>query len=175
MLFYLFCMFDDYWRINHQSRNSAGKASSRHQYYKDQLLTKNIPKLLLSQMTEGAKRGGQGWDPGAHTMWWRGPPPDAPPRGVASLAHHGRSPFAYVIPRNPKTRKSIHEKFRRLHGAETREREKLSRGRNLLGKFLPREGRPSPSLPSSGWSSLGSSSSSPSPTPSSPPLHFILL
>ena len=25
MLFYLVCMFDDYWRINHRSRNSPGK------------------------------------------------------------------------------------------------------------------------------------------------------
>ena len=73
MLFHLFCMFDDFWRINQRSQNSAGKGPSRHHISKDQQLTKNIPKLLFCQMTEAAKTGGQGWPPQALTRSWRGP------------------------------------------------------------------------------------------------------
>ena len=32
MLFHLFCMFDDYWRMDHRSLNSAGKSTVKIQY-----------------------------------------------------------------------------------------------------------------------------------------------
>jgi hypothetical protein len=32
MLFHLFCMFHDYWRIAHRSQDSAGKSTVRMQY-----------------------------------------------------------------------------------------------------------------------------------------------
>ena len=101
MLFYLFCMFDDYWRINHRSRNSAGKASSRHQFYEDYILTKNILKLLLSQMT-GKPRGETKVGPEGPTPCpCAGPPPGARPHGVVALANMGQPPFAYFFPPKP--------------------------------------------------------------------------
>ena len=33
MLFHLFCMFHDYWRIAHRSQDSAGKSTVRMQYF----------------------------------------------------------------------------------------------------------------------------------------------
>ena len=73
MLFYLFCMFHDYWRIIHRSQKSDGKASSGHHISEDQQSVENMRKVLLFQMTEPAKRGGRGGQPWALPIGRRGP------------------------------------------------------------------------------------------------------
>jgi hypothetical protein len=73
MLFLLFSMFDDYWRIHCQSQDSAGKGLSRHHISEDQQFSENTQKFLFGQMTEVARRRGRGEPPGSHTTHWRGP------------------------------------------------------------------------------------------------------
>ena len=98
MLFYLFCMFDDYGGTNHRSSESAGKSVPRHHIYESPFRKTIIDKFLLSQMTGepkgGAKVGPQGPTPCGGTAT----PPGARTRGVAALAHQGSLPFAYIIP-----------------------------------------------------------------------------
>ena len=77
-------------------------------------------------MTGGAKRGIQVVPVGPTPLGGADPPPGARAGGVEALAHQGQAPFAYYYPRTPKTESIVHGKLRHLHGAETREREKLS-------------------------------------------------
>ena len=62
-----------------------------------------------------------------HVVWWPWP------TGVSPLSRTSS-------PRNPKTLHIVHENFRRLHGAETHEREKLSGGEQSAGEIPPRRG-----------------------------------
>ena len=49
-------------------------------------------------------------------------------------------PLRVLSPPNPKTRRTIHENFRCLHGAETREREKLSDREKYAEEIPSRKG-----------------------------------
>ena len=62
-----------------------------------------------------------------HVVWWPWPTRLSPLSRTSS-------------PRNPKTIHLVHEKFRRLHGAETREREKLSGKDQSAGEIPSRRG-----------------------------------
>ena len=77
------------------------KEPSRYHISEDERFTENIGKFLFCQMMEPAKRGGKGGPPGAHTMPWHGHPLVAPPRGVVTLAHLSRCPFAYFSSQKP--------------------------------------------------------------------------
>ena len=103
MLFHLFCMFDDYWRINCETRILLEKGLSRHHISEDQQFAENSLEFLFCQTPEAAKRGGKGGPPWAHTIPCRGaaPLPGAPPRGVVAQAHLSRCPFTYFIPQKP--------------------------------------------------------------------------
>ena len=98
MLFYLFCMFDDYGGTNHRSPESAEKASSRHHIYETPFLKTIIDKFLLFQMMGEAKRGDPGGACEAYTTWQRGCPPGVRAGGVMALAYRGQPPFVYFYP-----------------------------------------------------------------------------
>ena len=98
MLFYLFCMFDDYGRKITGALNLVEKASSRLHIYEDPFLTKIIVKFLLSQMTGGAKRGNQLVHVGPTPPGGADGPPGTRAGGVVALAHRGQPPFAYFYP-----------------------------------------------------------------------------
>jgi hypothetical protein len=73
--FVLFCMFDDYWRINCRSQISAGKSTVKALYFWS---TKNISEKtdvpILSE--DGlSQKGRLRWARrGPHHPWARGPP-----------------------------------------------------------------------------------------------------
>jgi hypothetical protein len=47
MLFLLFCMFDDYWRINCQSQNSAGKRTIKTLYFWRSAIPGKYPEVPI--------------------------------------------------------------------------------------------------------------------------------
>ena len=47
MLFHLFCMFHDYWRIIHRSQDSAGKSTVRMQYFGRPTIDGNYTENLI--------------------------------------------------------------------------------------------------------------------------------
>jgi hypothetical protein len=51
-------MFDDYWRINCRSQNSAEKGLSRYNISEDQQFSENTQKFLFCQKMEVARRRG---------------------------------------------------------------------------------------------------------------------
>ena len=137
MLFYLFCMFDDFWRINHRSQNSAGKNTVKTPYLRRSTIDEKHPEALILPDDEGSQERRPRWgSTGSHHvvawtllrarrhMVWEPWPTLA---GAPSLTSS---------PENPKTWRTIHEKFCRLHEAETREREKLS-GREKSAREIP--------------------------------------
>ena len=94
MLFHLFCMFDDYWRMDHWSLNSVGKSTVKIQYLRRPENKTNQMEVIILPDHEGGRKGRA-----------RGPTPcggaapilAARPRGVATLAHLWPSPFAYFF------------------------------------------------------------------------------
>ena len=178
MLFHLFCMFDDYWRINCRSQNSAGKRTVKIPYFWKSAIRGKYPEVPILPDAGGSQKGRLRWATmGPHHVVAR---PGPGPR------HHvvwrpwpttASAPLRISSPRNPKTGRFIEEIFRRLYGAENnRERKALRQGEICRGNSFPEGGKSSPSSPSSSWTSLGSSSSSsPPPSPPSPPLHSVPL
>jgi hypothetical protein len=100
-----------------------------------------------------------------------GPPLAASPYGEATLAHYFHRPLAYiVVPENLSQREGSEIDTAACARRKTPREKSSPAGRNLLGKFLPGEGRSSPSSLSSRWTSSGSSSTSTSSSaPSYPP------
>ena len=98
MLFHLFCMFDDYWRMNHRSLNSAGKSTVKIQYLQSsEYKTKNLEVPILPN-AGGSQKGRTRWAPGGPGA---APIAAEPAPCEAALAHLWQRPFAYFIP--PKT------------------------------------------------------------------------
>ena len=56
MLFHLFCMFHDYWRIEHRSQDSAGKSTVRTQYFGRSTVEGNYTKNPIFQDDEGSQK-----------------------------------------------------------------------------------------------------------------------
>ena len=98
MLFYLFCMFDDYGGINHRSPESAGKCVVKTPYLRRPFSDKNHRQVPIIQMTGGAKRGTQVVHVGPTPPSGADGPPGARAGGVVALAHRGQPPFAYFYP-----------------------------------------------------------------------------
>ena len=141
MLFYLFCMFDDYWRINHRSPESSGKSVVKTPYLRRSYSDKNDREAPIIPDDGGAKRGTQvapvgptptgGADaPWRASRWCRGPGPP------------GLAPFCILLP--PVT---LRYNQSSTESSATSTRRKLARekrspaGSNVSGKFLPGEGR----------------------------------
>jgi hypothetical protein len=49
-------MFDDHWRINCRSQDSAGKGPSRHHISKIRKIPEKYQKIIFYQKTEEARR-----------------------------------------------------------------------------------------------------------------------
>ena len=174
MLFYLFCMFDDYGGINHRSPESAGKSVVKTPYLRSSFFEDNHRQFPIIPDDGGSQKGGPRWclwgphhlaarmAPWRASRWCRGPGPP------------GSAPFRALLPPVTLRRNTSSTKSSAASTGRKLAREKSSPvGSNLSGKFLPGGGRSKPSSPSSSWTSLGSSSQS-SPSPS-PPLHFVPL
>ena len=160
------------------ARNQLEKAPSRYCTSASPKIPAKIQRLLFCQMTRGARRATRGEPPGRQMPPGRGPPLGrawGPPGGPGSPP---APPFRVYHPSDLKIIGGRFEEIfrRRLGGGNHRERKSSPAGRNLPGKFLPGEGRSSPSSSSSSRASSGSSSTSSSPTaPSSPQLHSVPL
>ena len=98
MLFYLFCMFDDYGGTSHRNPESAGKSVVKTPYLRSSSSEDNHRQVPIIPNDGGAKRGDLGGACGAHTTWRRGCPPGARAGGVVALAHRGQPPFVYFYP-----------------------------------------------------------------------------
>ena len=61
MLFYLFCMFDDYWRINCRSQNSAGKRTVKIPYFGRTKIPRNYPEVPILSDDGGSRKGRLRW------------------------------------------------------------------------------------------------------------------
>src|SRR4051812_41791620 len=97
MSFPLFCMLEDSWRMDCRSQVSDGKkrcfdAISRR--------SEKYWKIIFSQKTEEARRGGIARPQGTHPLG-AGPPCPAPRAGVAHLAGSRLCPLAYIFPTKP--------------------------------------------------------------------------
>ena len=135
-------MFDDHWIINCRSQISAGKNNVKALYFWS---TKNISEKtdvpILSE--DGlSQKGRLRWARrGPHHPWARGPPWPRPGQVWRPWPTSGAPPSRTSSPRNPKTRGVPEKIFRRLHEAETTEREKaLRQGEICRGNSLPEGG-----------------------------------
>src|SRR3954451_14840788 len=90
-------------------------------------------------MTKEARRGSRGGPPGHQTPPWRGPQPGRAWVGSDDRGPPLTEPFCvYLLHGKPKSGGSSREIFRRLCGAETTKREKLSyRLQICRGNSLP--------------------------------------
>ena len=98
MLFHLFCMFHDYWRIPHRSQDSAGKSTVRMQYFGRSTIDGNYMKNPIFPEEEGSQKG----EPRRAAMG----PPHRPARAKAwprrlvrrgPTAPSGLLSFAYIF------------------------------------------------------------------------------
>jgi len=135
-------MFDDHWIINCRSQISAGKSNVKALYFWS---TKNISEKtdvpILSE--DGlSQKGRLRWARrGPHHPWARGPPWPRPGQVWCPWPTSGAPPSRTSSPRNPKTRGVREKIFRRLHEAETTEREKaLRQGEICRGNSFPEGG-----------------------------------
>jgi hypothetical protein len=134
-------MFDDHWIINCRSQISAGKSNVKALYFWS---TKNISEKtdvpILSE--DGlSQKGRLRWARrGPHHPWARGPPWPRPSQVWCPWPTSGAPPSRTSSPRNPKTRGVREKIFRRLHEAETTEREKLSGREKSAGEIPSRRG-----------------------------------
>ena len=76
MLFHLFCMFDDYWRMDHRSLDSAGKSTVKIQYLRRSEIRSNQMETPILPDVGGSQKGRQMWATMGphHTMPWLGHP-----------------------------------------------------------------------------------------------------
>ena len=66
MLFYLFFMFDDYWRINHRSQNSVGKSTIKTPILRRSVFDGKHSEAPIIPDDGGAKRGAKVGPRGPH-------------------------------------------------------------------------------------------------------------
>ena len=127
MLFHLFCMFDDYWRIDHRSLESAGKSTVKIQYLRRSENKSNQAEVTILPDHGGGQKGSPRWGPGGphHAV---AQPPCLPRRHMVRgpWPTSGAALSRTSSPRKPKT----WGRTRNYSAASTRrktpEREKLS-------------------------------------------------
>ena len=142
MLFHLFCMFYNYWRINCWSQNSARKRTVKIPYFCRSALSGEHREVPISPEYGGSQKGSQRWAtrgphlvvawahpwPRLHRVWEPSPTTGSPPSRTSS-------------PRNPKTQGIIEEIFHCLHEAKNnRERKALRQGEICRGNSFPEGG-----------------------------------
>ena len=149
MLFYLFCMFDDFGRMNHWSRNSAGKSTVKTPILQRSISDGIHPEAPIIPDDGGSQKGDLGGARGAHTTWWRGWTPQRASRGCGGPSPPGSTLFRVLLPLvTLRHRESSMKSFAASTGRKLAREKSSPAGRNLPGKFFPREGRSSPSSPS---------------------------
>jgi len=142
MLFHLFCMFDDYWRINCRSQDSAGKRTVKIPYFWRSEAPEEKTKVNILPEDGASQKGRLRWAT-------RGPHP--PQARVDPWPRLGRvwppwptsgSPLSRISsPRKPNTGGIITEEFRRRCGAEnTREKRALRQAEICRGNSFPEGG-----------------------------------
>ena len=142
MLFYLFCMFDDYWRINHRSPESAGKSVVKTPYLRRPFSDEKNREVPIILDDGGSQKGGPRWclwgphhlaarmAPWRASRWCRGPGPPGP------------APFRVLLPPVTLRRNTSSTKSSAASTGWKLTREKSSpAGTNLPEKFLHGEGR----------------------------------
>src|SRR4051812_35248225 len=132
-------MFDDFDGVCCRSWNSAGKVTIGTPYFRRSINSEKYPKFLFSQMTKEARRGSRGGPPGHQPPPRRGPQPGRAGVGSGDPGPPLMEPLrAYLLHGKPSSGGSSKEIFRRLCGAETTKREKLScRLQICRGNSLP--------------------------------------
>ena len=148
-------MFDDYWRINHRSQNSAGKRTVKIQYFGRSIIPRKYTEVhILSEDPGSQKESRRGATGGQHHPQARASPR---PRLGMVWPPWPTTPGAssrISSSRKPKTRGATKKHIPPPPRSGKHQREKSSPAeRNLPGKFLPGGGKPSPSSPSSSWTS----------------------
>jgi hypothetical protein len=128
MLFPLFCMFDDYWRIHCQSQDSVGKRTVKIQYFWRPAILGKYPEVPISLEDGSSQKERARWATrGPHHLVARASPRPRrlvvwPSWPTSAIAHSRIS-----SPQKPKTRRRIAERLHRLCGAENTHREKSLR------------------------------------------------
>ena len=142
MLFHLFCMFDDYWRIDHRSLESAGKSTVKIQYLRRSENKSNQAEVTILPDHGGGQRGSPRWGPGGpHHAVAR--LPLLPRRQVVRRPWptSGATPARTSSLQKPKVGGFEQKQSRRLHEAEnTRERKALRQGEICRGNSFPERG-----------------------------------
>ena len=139
MLFHLFCMFHDYWRIAHRSQDSAGKSTVRMQYFGRSTVDGNYTENPIFPEDGGSQKGSRGGPPWPPLIGQRGPCP-----GRAAMWGGGPQPPLASSPsrtsssRKPKLRRIVAKSHSRLCGAEnTRDKRALRQAEIRRGNSLP--------------------------------------
>ena len=141
MLFYLFCMFDDYGGTSHRNPESAGKSVVKTPYSQSSFSENDHRQVPIIPDDGGAKRGDPGGARGAHTTWWRGWTPRRTSRGCGCPGPPGSTPFRVLHP--PVTLRhntSSMESSAPLRGGNSRERKALRQGEICRGNSSLEEG-----------------------------------
>jgi hypothetical protein len=139
-------MIDDIWRTCCRSQDSAKKGPSRHHISKYWKILAKYPEINILPEDGGSQKGRSKGAAGPHTTRWRGPSLATPPWGEATLAHSSHHPLAYrVFPQNLSREGGPEIDSATSAGRKTQREKSSPAGRNLSGKFLPGEGRSSPS------------------------------
>ena len=135
-------MFDDYWRINHRSQNSAGKRTVKIQYFgRSRIHRKYTEVPILSEDGGSQKESRRGATGGPHHPQARASPR---PRLGMVWPPWPTTPGAssrISSSRKPKTQGATRNIFRHHCEAETPEREKLSGREKSAGEIPSRRGK----------------------------------
>ena len=136
MLFHLFCMFYNYWRIKYRSQISAGKRTVKIPYLRRSVLPGKHQRVPISPEDGGRQKEslrGATPPPGAGQPW------AVPGHGEAALAHLCRCLFAYfILPRTLSLGEGRENYSAAAARRKTTEREKLSGRQKSAGEIPSR-------------------------------------
>ena len=140
MLFYLFCMFDDYGGTSHRNPESAGKSVVKAPYSRSSFSENDHRQVPIIPDDEGTQVVPEGPTQPSGV--------DGPPRRASRVCGcpgpPGSTPFRVLLPSVTLRRNTSSTKSSAASTGRKFAREKSSPTRsNLPGKFLPRGGRSS--------------------------------
>ena len=127
MLFHLFCMFYNYWRIKYRTQNSAGKRTVKIPYLRISALPGKHQRVLISPEDGESQKESRRGPHGTHTWSRRGPTPGRAWTGCGAPGPPLVPPFSVLHP--PKTlrhREPSRKYSAASAGRKTPDREKLS-------------------------------------------------
>ena len=142
MLFHLFCMFDDYWRIDHRSLETPGKSTVKiHYLRRSKYKTKTVENITLPDHG-GSHEERPRWGPGGPHPLLARPSLELREQVVwPPWPTSCRAPSRTSSPRKPKNFYGELELFRRRHEAENhREKKALRQAEICRGNPFPEGG-----------------------------------